>query len=157
MKIALGVDHAAFNYKESIRLTIELSGHEVLDLGTDSMESVDYPRYALAVAHAVRQGEADLGIFLCGTGIGGSIVANKVPGIRAALCHETFTARMSRLHNNANVLCLGARVIGLDLAIEIVRVWLSAPWSEEPRHAQRVQMIAEVEDAVRRAPTADMP
>ncbi|HEY3415437.1 MAG TPA: ribose 5-phosphate isomerase B [Armatimonadota bacterium] len=145
MNIALGVDHAAFSYKDAIRRELEALGHHVLDVGTNGTESVDYPRYALAVARAVRGGEADLGIFLCGTGIGGSIAANKVPGIRAALCHEAFTARMSRLHNNANVLCMGARVIGLDLALEIVRTWLAAPWSEDARHARRLTMIADAE------------
>jgi len=146
MKIAIGVDHAAFEYKEYIARAIEALGHEVLDLGTtDGQQSVDYPRYALAVAHAVRKNEADLGIFLCGTGIGGSIAANKVPGIRAALCHEAFTARMSREHNNANVLCIGARVVGRELALEIVRTWLTTPWSGDPRHQRRLTMIADIE------------
>jgi len=147
MKIALGVDHAAFSYKDPIRQAVEAMGHEVLDLGTDSEAPMDYPRVALAVARAVRSGEAELGIFMCGTGIGGSIAANKVRGIRAALCHEAYTARMSRLHNNANVLCLGARVIGLSLAIEIVQTWLSSPWSGEERHARRLAMIAEAEQS----------
>ena len=145
MKIALGVDHAAFTYKETIRQTIEALGHEALDLGAESAESVDYPCYALAVAQAVRKGDAELGIFICGTGIGGSITANKVPGIRAALCHESYTARMSRLHNNANVLCFGARVVGLGLAVEIVQTWLSTPFSGEERHVRRLQQIADVE------------
>jgi len=147
MKIALGVDHAAFVYKEAMRQTIEAMGHEVLDLGTHSDASVDYPNYALAVARAVRHGEAELGVFLCGTGIGGMIAANKVPGIRAALCHEAFTARLSREHNNANVLCIGARVVGLSLAEEIVRTWLTTPWSGDARHARRLQLIADAEAA----------
>ena len=117
-----------------------------MDLGTDSAASVDYPRYALAVAHAVREGRAELGIFLCGTGNGGAIAANKVHGIRAALCHEAYTARMSREHNNANVLCIGARVVGESLAVEIVRTWLRTPWSDEARHARRLQLIAEAEE-----------
>jgi len=145
MKIALGMDHAAFDYKEPIRREIEALGHEVLDLGTFSHESVDYPKYAFAVAHAVQGGKADLGVFLCGTGIGGSIAANKVRGIRAALCHEAFTAKMSREHNNANVLCIGARVVGVSLALEIVRTWLTTPWSENARHANRLRMLEEVE------------
>ena len=143
MKIAIGVDHAAFPYKDPIRQAVEAMGHEVLDLGTDGEASVDYPHYALAVARAVRGGDAELGIFLCGTGIGGSIAANKVAGVRAALCHEAYTARMSRLHNNANVLCIGARVVGLSLAIEIVQTWLTAPWSGEERHERRLRMIEE--------------
>jgi len=146
MKIALGVDHAAFPYKDPIRQAVEAMGHEVVDMGTDSEASVDYPSIALAVARAVRRGEAELGIFMCGTGIGGSIAANKVPGIRAALCHEAYTARLSRLHNDANVLCLGARVVGLSLAIEIVQTWLTSPWSGEERHARRLRLIAEAEE-----------
>lgn len=141
MKIALGVDHAAFEYKDAIRREVESLGHTVVDCGTHGLESVDYPVYAFAVAHAVRNGAADLGIFLCGTGIGGSIAANKVPGIRAALCHEAYTARMSREHNNANVLCMGARVIGISLALEIVRTYLTTPWSENERHARRIAML----------------
>lgn len=145
MKIAIGVDHAAYAYKDAILRELASLGHEGLDLGTSGTDSVDYPRYALAVAHAVRDGVADLGIFLCGTGIGGSIAANKVAGIRAALCHEAYTAAMSRMHNNANVLCIGARVVGLDLALEIVRVWLATPWSDEERHARRLRLIADAE------------
>ena len=145
MNIALGVDHAAYVYKDAIHRAVEALGHTVLDCGTDSAESIDYPRIAFTVARAVREGEAALGIFLCGTGIGGSIAANKVPGIRAALCHESYTAVMSRAHNDANVLCIGARVVGLDLALEIVRVWLATPWSGEERHARRLQLIAGAE------------
>jgi len=145
MIIALGVDHAAFAYKAIISRAIIEMGHEVLDLGTDSADAVDYPQYALAVAHAVRDERAALGIFLCGTGIGGSIAANKIHGIRAALCHEEYTARMSREHNNANVLCLGARVVGESLAIAIIRTWLSTPWSAATRHTRRLQLIAEAE------------
>lgn len=145
MKIALGVDHAAFCYKDAIRAEVEALGHQLIDCGTNSSQSVDYPTIALAVAHAVREGRADLGIFLCGTGIGGSIAANKVDGIRAALCHETYTAAMSRAHNDANVLCIGARVVGLGLALEIVRTWLATPWSHDERHARRLRMIADAE------------
>jgi ribose 5-phosphate isomerase B len=146
MQIALGVDHAAFAYKEAIRREVEGMGHTILDCGTDGPASVDYPAIALAVGRAVRDGRAEMGIFLCGTGIGGSIAANKVRGVRAALCHEAYTARMSRQHNNANVLCLGARVVGLDLALEIVRAWLTTPWTAEARHARRLQQVADAED-----------
>ena len=149
MIIALGVDHAAFAYKEAVRREVESLGHSVLDCGAPSAEAVDYPTIALAVARAVRDDKAELGIFMCGTGIGGSIVANKVPGIRAALCHEAFTARLSREHNNANLLCLGARVVGLDLALEIVRTWLNTSWPGETRHARRLRMITEVETSIR--------
>lgn len=145
MKIALGVDHAAFSYKEQIARELEQLGHDVVDCGTDGPASVDYPAIALDVARRVRDGGATFGIFLCGTGIGGSIAANKVRGVRAALCHEAFTARMARLHNNANVLCIGARVVGLDLALEIVRVFLASPWSGEERHARRLAQVADAE------------
>jgi len=119
-------------------------GHEVLDLGTDGEASVDYPRYALAVARAVRGGEAELGIFLCGTGIGGSIAANKVPGIRAAVANDPFMARLARAHNDANILCLGARVIGDGLAEAILEAWLGASF-EGGRHARRVDKISAIE------------
>lgn len=146
MIIALGVDHAAYSYKAAISRVVVEMGHEVLDLGTESTASVDYPRYALAVARAVRDGRAASGIFLCGTGIGGAIAANKVHGIRAALCHEGYTARMSREHNNANVLCIGSRVVGEGLALEIVRTWLATPWNGDARHERRLQLIAEAEE-----------
>lgn len=145
MKIALGVDHAAFPSQELVRREIEALGHTVLDLGTHSPEAVDYPTIALAVGQAVRDGAADAGIFLCGTGIGGCIAANKVPGIRAALCHEAFTARMSRLHNDANVLCMGARVLGPSLIQAIVRTWLTTDFSGDPRHARRLAMLPDAE------------
>ncbi len=145
MIIALGVDHAAFSYKDPIRTLVEGLGHTVIDLGTHNADSVDYPVYALKVAHAVRDGHAEQGIFLCGTGIGGSIAANKVHGIRAALCHESYTARMARTHNNANVLCIGARVVGMSVAEEIVTTWLTTSWGDDPRHARRLALIADEE------------
>ena len=145
MNIALGVDHAAFPYKEEMITVIRSLGHEIIDCGTHDCTPVDYPSVARAVALAVREGQAEAGVFLCGTGIGGSIVANKIPGIRAALCHESYTAALSRQHNDANVLCIGARVVGINLAGEIVRVWLTTPWSGEARHARRLRMIEEME------------
>jgi ribose 5-phosphate isomerase B len=148
MNIALGVDHAAFVYKDAIRALVESLGHTVLDCGTHGTASVDYPVHALRVAHAVRDGRADLGVFMCGTGIGGNIAANKVRGIRAALCHESYTARMAREHNNAQVLCLGARVVGLSLAEEIVTTFLTTPWSGDARHTRRLALIADEEAAV---------
>lgn len=146
MKIALGVDHGAFVYKDAIASFVTSLGHEIIDCGSNTPDPVDYPTIALAVAHTIKRGEAELGIFLCGTGIGGSIAANKVKGIRAALCHETFTAAMSREHNNANILCIGARVVGLSLVLEIVRTFLATPWSDEARHVRRVQMITDIEN-----------
>lgn len=119
-------------------------GHEITDFGTNSPASVDYPDIALAVARAVADGRADRGLLVCGTGIGTSIVANKVPGVRAALCHDTFSARATREHNDSNVLCLGARVIGPSLAAEVVRTWLDVGFAGG-RHARRVNRIGEIE------------
>jgi ribose 5-phosphate isomerase B len=145
MTIAIGSDHAGFAYKALLQREIEALGHTIADLGTHGQDSVDYPGIAAGVGRAVRDGRADLGLFLCGTGIGGAIAANKVHGVRAALCHEAYTARMSREHNNANVLCIGARVIGEELAVEILRVWLATPFTGADRHARRIAQIDEVE------------
>ncbi len=145
MKIALGADHAGFELKEKIKKFLQDAGHEVLDLGCHSTESVDYPVYGAKVAKAVLQGEAERGILVCGTGLGMSMVANRFPGIRAALCHELFTARMSRLHNDANVLVLGGRVIGDVLALEMVKVFLETPF-EGGRHLRRVNQIDELSE-----------
>ena len=119
-------------------------GHEVIDLGTNSTESCDYPIYGEKVGRAVASGEADLGIAICGTGLGISLAANKVKGIRACVCSEPYTARLSRLHNNANVLAFGSRVVGSELAKMIVETWLEAGFEGE-RHARRVQMIMDIE------------
>ncbi len=145
MKIALGADHAGFELKEKIKKFLQDAGHEVLDLGCHSTASVDYPVYGAKVAKAVLQGEAERGILVCGTGLGMSMVANRFPGIRAALCHELFTARMSRLHNDANVLVLGGRVIGDVLALEMVKVFLETPF-EGGRHLRRVNQIDELSE-----------
>jgi ribose 5-phosphate isomerase B len=141
MKVALGSDHAGFGLKEGLKETLRSLGAEVQDLGTHDEAAVDYVDYARQVAEAVARGSADRGIAICGTGIGTSIAANKVAGVRAALCHEGFTARMSREHNDANVLCLGARVIGRELAAEIVRMFLAADFAGG-RHARRLEKIA---------------
>ncbi len=140
MKIAIGCDHGGFELKERIRALLETLGHDVEDVGCYSPESVDYPDQAKAVTGLVGSGQCERGILICGTGIGMSIVANRVQGIRAALCHEIYTARMSRLHNDANVLCMGGRVIGVALAEEMVKVWLETPF-EGGRHARRLGMI----------------
>jgi ribose 5-phosphate isomerase B len=140
LKIALGSDHGGFNLKEEIKKWLEEKDYGFTDYGTYSTESCDYPDVALKVARAVAAGECTHGILVCGTGIGVSIVANKVPGIRAALCHDTFSARASREHNNANVLALGERVIGRGLALDIVETWLNASFSGG-RHQRRVDII----------------
>ncbi|MBC8449012.1 MAG: ribose 5-phosphate isomerase B [Chloroflexi bacterium] len=138
MRIAIGSDHAGYVLKAEIACWLVEQGYQVRDLGTGNAEdSVDYPDFARAVAQAVAAGECDLGIAICGTGIGVSITANKVPGVRAAVCTDTYMARMSRQHNDANVLCLGGRVVGIGLALDIVAAWLSASF-EGGRHARRV-------------------
>ena len=140
MHIAIGSDHAGFNLKESIKPTIVQLGHSYEDFGCNDNSSVDYPDFAFAVADAVAQGKFDRGILICGSGIGMSIVANKVPGIRAALCHDTFTAKGCRKHNDANILCMGERVIGTGLADEIVTAYLNSEF-EGGRHAVRLEKM----------------
>ncbi|NDY42189.1 ribose 5-phosphate isomerase B [Dissulfurirhabdus thermomarina] len=140
MKVAIGSDHGGFDYKERLKAVVADLGHEVVDVGCHSCDSTDYPLQGREVARLVAGGECERGILICGTGIGMSMTANRVPGVRAALCHELFTARMSREHNDANVLCLGQRVIGLGLAEEMVRLWLETPFSGG-RHARRVALI----------------
>lgn len=143
MKIAIGNDHGAVEMKNEItKYLIEL-GHEVINKGTDSCESCDYPIYGEAVARAVVSGEADLGIAICGTGVGISLAANRVKGIRAVVCSEPYSAALSRMHNNTNVLCFGARVIGSELAKLIVKTWLNAEF-EGGRHARRVEMLDQI-------------
>lgn len=144
VRIAIGSDHAGFALKSTIKRYLEDGGYVVDDLGAHSEESVDYPDFAAAVANAVVTGEARFGILICGTGIGMSIAANKVPGIRAALCTDSFTARRSRAHNDANVLCLGASVIGQGVAEDVVSAFLSTPF-DGGRHARRVAKISAAE------------
>ncbi len=145
MKIAIGNDHAAVELKWQIAEFLEDMGHEVINVGTDTNESVDYPVYGKRVACMVADKEADLGIAICGTGLGISLAANKVKGIRACVCSEPYTAMMSRKHNNCNVLCFGARVVGLDLAKMIVETWINTEF-EGGRHERRVNMIMEIEN-----------
>lgn len=147
MKIAIGADHAGYELKEILTQQIKELGHDILDMGTGSSCSVDYPDYAELVSKTVSQGEVDRGILICGTGIGMSIVANKFRNVRAALCNDLFTAKLSRLHNDANVLCLGARVVGTGLAIEIVKVWLNTEF-EGDRHRKRLEKIKTIERKV---------
>ena len=145
MKVAIGCDHAGLDLKREVISTIMQAGNEVEDFGTYDRASMDYPDVARPVAEAVVRGGFDRGILICGTGIGMSIAANKVKGIRAALCHDTFSANQTRLHNDSNVLCLGARVVGAGLALEIVKTWLGTEFSQDERHARRVEKIAAIE------------
>src|SRR2546430_9360098 len=140
MKISLGSDHAGFRYKEKIKQLLYSLGHEVMDFGTSSEEPVDYPKFIRPAAEAVARGECERGIVLGGSGNGEAIVANKVRGIRCALCWNLESARLSRQHNNANVLSLGERLITLELALEIVQVWLVTPF-EGGRHEERIRQI----------------
>lgn len=144
MKIAIGSDHAGFMLKSEIIKHIKDQGYEVKDFGCYSTASVDYPEFGQAVAEAVAKGECDRGIVCCGTGIGISIAANKVPGIRAALCSDCFSAKASREHNNANILALGERVIGIGLAKMITDIWLTTEFSGG-RHSGRVDKLTEIE------------
>ena len=146
MIIALGSDHGAFELKNIIIDDLKPLGYETLDCGTNSVESCDYSDYAQKVCALVNSGEADLGILICGTGIGMSMAANKIAGIRCALCGDVFSAKATRSHNDANVLALGARVIGSGLAIEIVHAYLNTKFSGESRHARRIQKVMELEE-----------
>jgi ribose 5-phosphate isomerase B len=145
MRIAIGADHAGFYLKEAIAELLGELGHEYHDFGVYNVEPSDYPDFSRAVAEAVAQGDFERGILVCGNGIGACITANKVPGIRAAVCHDTLSARQSRENIDVNVLCLGERIIGRELALEIVRVWLAAKFSGLERYRRRLAKIAELE------------
>jgi len=144
MKIAIGSDHRGFEVKKRIGHLLGQLGHEVVDVGTHSRDSVDYPDFAFQVAQAVGAKEVDFGILICGTGVGMSIVANKVVGVRAAPCHDSITAEMSRRHNDANVLCLSGDLLGDTLIERMVRIWLTTEF-EGGRHARRVDKIVQFE------------
>lgn len=144
MKIAIGNDHAAVKMKREIQAYLEGKGHEVVNFGTDSSESCDYPRYGQAVGEAVAKGQADCGVLICGTGIGISIAANKVKGVRAAACSEPASARLAKEHNNANIIAFGARIVGLEMAKAIVDAYLDAEFLGG-RHQRRVDLIHEIE------------
>ena len=144
MRVAIGADHAGFALKEHLKRTLRSLGHEVQDLGTDSEAPVDYPPICAAVGRAVAEGRAERGIVLGGSGQGEQIAANKVRGVRAALCNDLYTARMSRLHNDANVLSIGGRIVAPGLADEILKVWLETAF-EGGRHQRRIDQIAEIE------------
>ncbi len=145
MKIAIAVDHGGFPLKGRLAEVIQDSGHEVVDLGTHSTDPVDYPDYSRALGQAVLDGRAERGVLVCGSGAGAAIAANKMRGIRAALAHDTYTAHQMVEHDNVNVCCLGARVVGAELAAEIVSVFLPARFSGEERHVRRLSKVAEME------------
>jgi ribose 5-phosphate isomerase B len=144
VKISLGSDHGGINLRRLITAHLSEQGHSISDFGTDSAESCDYPQYAESVARSVASGDSELGILVCGSGIGMSIAANKVEGIRAALCFNTYMGQMTRLHNNANVLCLGERVVGQGTALAIVDAFVTTAF-EGGRHQRRLDLITKLE------------
>ncbi len=146
MTIACACDHAGFPLKDRVLQEIRRFGAEPLDLGTYSTDPVDYPDYAEALGKAILEGRAAAGILICGSGVGASVAANKLPGIRAGLCHDVFSARQGREDDDVNVLCLGARVIGVELAAEVVKAWLPARFSGLERHRRRVDKIRALEE-----------
>ncbi len=145
MKIALGSDHGGYKLKESIKTHLQENGHEITDVGTDGLASVDYPVFGRLAAEEVAKGNCEKGIVICSTGVGISISANKVKGVRAALCTDVFTARLTREHNDSNVLAMGAYVVGEALALAIVDTWLGTAFSGEARHQRRVEEIHAIE------------
>lgn len=145
MRVAIGADHAGFRYKTTLAEDLREMGHEVLDLGTDSEASVDYPDFGRAVAEAVAENRAERGILVCGSAVGVAVTANKVPGVRAATCHDSYSARQGVEHDDMNVLCLGERVIGIELAREVVRSFLGARFSGAERHRRRLEKLRDVE------------
>jgi len=146
MKVAVACDHGGFPLKEDILTVIKLAGHNPEDLGAYDLDpGDDYPDFAERVGRAVQSGEAERGIVICGSGVGAAVTANKIPGIRAGLCHDTYSARQSVEHDNVNVLALGGRIIGPEVAAELVRAFLGASFSGEERHQRRLGMIADLE------------
>jgi ribose 5-phosphate isomerase B len=151
MKVALGADHAGFELKQAMIPLLRSLGHEITDLGTNSTEPVDYPDVAALVAGAVLGGTVERGVLICGSGVGASVAANKLPGIRAGLCHDSYSAHQGVEHDDMNILVLGARVIGVELARELARVFLDARFTHEQRHERRLAKIAALEQADRHA------
>jgi ribose 5-phosphate isomerase B len=150
MNVAVASDHAGYPIKDILIKAVEDSGNEAIDLGTNSTDPVDYPDYAKKVGLAIQSGEAERGILICGSGVGASVAANKMRGIRAGLCHDTYSAHQCVEHDDVNVLALGARVIGVELAIEIVKAFLGATFSEEDRHKRRVKKVLALERGAQR-------
>src|SRR5499426_3102756 len=149
MRIAIGADHAGFELKKDVCAALRDWGYEVLDVGTHNTEPVDYPDYAEAVGVTVLQGKAERGIVICGSGVGASVAANKIPGVRAGLCHDTYSAHQGVEHDNMNVLVLGGRVIGPELAQELVKAYLGATFTGEERHLRRLEKVHVLEGRLR--------
>lgn len=155
MKLVIGSDHAAFHLKELLKARLTQAGHEVHDVGTDSEAAVDYPDFAMKLGMVIARGEADRGILLCGSGVGASVAANKIPGVRAGLCHDTYSAHQGVEHDDMNVLVLGARIIGEELAKELVDTFLRARYTAEERHARRLAKVLDIERAFFHPPQHD--
>ncbi len=145
MRVVVGADHRGYELKDEIATALKRAGHELLDVGTNSAESVDYPDYARAVGEAITQGRSERGVLVCGSGVGASIAANKIRGVRAALCHDTYSAGQGVEHDDMNVLCLGSRVVGSELALELVNAFLDARLSDEERYRRRLEKVAAME------------
>jgi RpiB/LacA/LacB family sugar-phosphate isomerase len=150
MRVAIGSDHAGFELKENLVDFLRQLGHEVMDVGTHNTESVDYPDYAEALGNALREGQADRGVLICGSGVGASVAVNKLPGIRAGLCHDTYSAHQGVEHDDMNVLVIGGRVIGPELARELVTVYLRAVFTGEERHCRRLEKVHALERRYRK-------
>jgi len=146
MKIAVAADHGGFPLKARVIETIRAAGHEVLDLGTNSSDPVDYPDYAKALGEAIQQGQAERGVLLCGSGVGACVAVNKMRGIRGGICHDTYSAHQGVEHDDMNVLCLGARIIGPELLPELVRAFIGAKFTAEERHLRRVGKVKKMEE-----------
>ncbi len=154
MRIAIGADHAGFPLKAAVAASLRDLGHDVLDLGTHDATPVDYPDFAEAVGRAILEGRAERGILICGSGVGASVAANKLPGIRAGLCHDTYSAHQGVEHDDMNVLVLGARIIGPALAGELVRAFLAGTFTGEDRHRRRLEKVRALETRTGNDPTA---
>ena len=145
MRIALGCDHGGFPLKQRVVAVVQAAGHEIVDCGTDSNCSVDYPDFARKVGETILARQADRGILVCGSGVGISVAANKIPGIRAGVCHDIYSAHQGVEHDDMNVLCLGARIIGEEVAAELVRAFVNANFTNEERHVRRLKKLFEIE------------
>lgn len=154
MHIVIGADHAGYGLKEALKSHLTASGHQIVDVGTDSTESVDYPDFAYAVARAIMEGRVERGILVCGSGVGASIAANKLPGVRAAICHDEYSAAQGVEHDDMNVLVLGGRVVGEELARKLVDAFLDARFSREERHLRRLEKIKAIEAWFMKSPSS---
>ena len=145
MRIALGCDHGGFPLKQRVAAVVQSAGHEIVDCGTDSICSVDYPDFARTVGLTILSGAAERGILLCGSGVGISVAANKIPGIRAGVCHDTYSAHQGVEHDDMNILCIGARIVGEELAVELVLAFVKAQFTNEERHVRRLKKVLDIE------------